>query len=608
MRHGMRVGVWGAAAAAVGIGLTLPGLPARGQKTGAVPVRVEQTAEGYRLLRDGQPYLIRGVGGTGSLDKLKAAGANSIRTWGVDNLDPLLAEAQRLGLTVTVGLWLGHERHGFNYNNADQIAEQQEKIRQAILKYKDHPAVLMWGLGNEMEGYEKGDNAAIWSAINNLAALAKRLDPHHPTMTVVAEIGGDRVKNIHRLCPEIDVVGINSYGGAPSIPQRYREAGGTRPFVLTEFGPAGSWEVQKKPWGAPLEPTSTEKAASYRTTYEKAVRAQPLSLGSYAFVWGHKQEATATWFGLLLPDGSRLGGVDALSEQWTGKAPANRCPAIATLSVVGAEEVDPGATIRAALQVADPEGDPLKVEWVLQPEASHLGVGGDAEAVLPTLPEAILKGDLQGAEVRAPKEPGAYRLFAYIRDGQGGAAVGNLPLRVRGEVKAPPGLTARLPLVVFGDGGGEKPPYVPTGWMGNTRAIFVDENNPTRPHTGKACLRCEYRANADWGGVVWQHPAGDWGDRPGGWKLEGARRLVFWARGEKGGEVVSFQYGLLGRDKKFADTANGKLDTVKLTPEWKEYVLDVSGKDLSRIKTAFAWVVAGQGAPVTFYLDDIRYE
>ena len=45
-------------------------------------------------------------------------------------------------------------------------------------------------------------------------------------MTVIAELGGEKVKNLHRLCPDIDIVGINSYGGAASVPQRYRKAGG----------------------------------------------------------------------------------------------------------------------------------------------------------------------------------------------------------------------------------------------------------------------------------------------------------------------------------------------------------------------------------------------
>lgn len=98
------------------------------------------------------------------------------------------------------------------------------------------------------------------------------------------------------------------------------------------------------------------------------------------------------------------------------------------------------------------------------------------------------------------------------------------------------------------------------------------------------------------------------GEKPGGWNLTGAKQLAFWARGEKGGEVVSFQLGLLGRDKHFFDTAQGKLEGVRVTPEWKEYRIDLAGKDLTRIKTGFAWVAAGQGAPITFYLDDIRYE
>ena len=146
-----------------------------------------------------------------------------------------------------MGIWLGHERHGFRYNDADQVARQYEQAMATILRFRDHPALLMWGIGNEMEGYEKGDNAAIWSAINNIASMVKKLDPNHPTMTVIAEIGGDKVKNVHRLCPDIDVVGINSYGGAATIPQRYRKAGGVKPYVLTEFGPPGRGKVRRPP-------------------------------------------------------------------------------------------------------------------------------------------------------------------------------------------------------------------------------------------------------------------------------------------------------------------------------------------------------------------------
>ncbi len=261
------------------------------------------------------------------MELLADAGANSVRTWGADDIGERLDAAHALGLSVTVGIWLGHERHGFDYSDKVQVQAQLERARQTVLRYKDHPAVLLWGIGNEMEGYESGDNPAIWTAVNDIAAMVKQLDPAHPTMTVTAEIGGGRIASINELCPAIDIHGINSYGGAPSLPERYRAGGGTKPYVLTEFGPPGSWEVPKNAWGAPYEPTSTEKADAYRKAYESAVNgAQGLALGSYVFTWGFKMEATATWFGMFLSDGARLGAVDTMTELWSGKPPENLAP------------------------------------------------------------------------------------------------------------------------------------------------------------------------------------------------------------------------------------------------------------------------------------------
>jgi hypothetical protein len=400
-----------------------------------VPVRLEKSAAGWRLLRGGKPYLVKGAGGSGSLTALAEAGGNSVRTWEVGGLEEVLDEADALGLTVTAGIWLGHERHGFSYNNADQVARQYDEARKTILRFRDHPALLAWGLGNEMEGHERGDNAAVWSAVNNLAALAHKLDPHHPTMTAVAEIAGDRVKNIHRLCPDIDIVGVNSFAGAASLPKRYRAAGGVKPYLLTEFGPPAPWEVRHNAWGAAPEPSSTAKADSYRNAYRNAVgEAKGLCLGSYAFFWGPKQEATATWFGMLLPDGKRLAAVDVMGELWTGKPPRNRCPVLRSLRVVGPDEVKPGATVSARLDASDPEGDPLTVRWVLQRDAATLGVGGDHEATPESFPKAILEGSIRGAKALAPEGGGVYRLFAYVSDDHGGAAAGNVLLRVKGPI------------------------------------------------------------------------------------------------------------------------------------------------------------------------------
>lgn len=561
----------------------------------------------FQLTRNGQPYFIKGVGGDGSRKLLVQSGGNSIRTWGADHLQQVLDEAQQLGLSVTVGFWLGHERHGFNYNDADQVAAQAEQVEKTVEKFKSHPAVLIWALGNEMEG--QGDNPAIWLAVNHLAGIVKRIDADHPTMTVVAEIGGNKVKNVHRFCPDIDILGINSYGKATSVPRRYREAGGTKPYILTEFGPAGTWESAKNSWGLVPEKTSTEKAIAYRDTYLQAVESpKGLCLGSYAFLWGTKQEATATWFGILLPDGTRLAAADVLTEMWTGRPPGNLCPRIDRLALTGPDDVDPQTTIAVTLKTSDPEQDPLKIRWVLQKEAEVFGEGGDTEPVPPSFPESILKADLDGVEIQLPDDGGSYRVFVYVTDDHGGGATANVPVHVKGPSIPQSTKVAGLPLVVYGEPDQPKAPFAPTGWMGNSKAMKLTERCEANPHSGKHCLRVDYTANDNWCGVVWQSPANDWGDRPGGWNLSGAKRLSFWARGERGGEIITCEFGILGKDKRYHDTGRAKLERPKLTTEWQLFTIDVSQLDMTRIKTGFVFTVTAGGRPVTFYLDDIQYE
>ncbi|MBW2191153.1 MAG: hypothetical protein JRG93_16505 [Deltaproteobacteria bacterium] len=412
----------------------------------AIPVELRQTEHGWQLLRGGEPYFIRGAGGGASLEQLAAAGANSVRTWGADDIDARLDAAHALGLSVTVGIWLGHERHGFDYNDKTQVSEQLERARQTVLRYKDHPAVLLWGIGNEMEGFGAGDNPDIWTAVNDIAAMVKKLDPLHPTMTVTAELGGGRIDGVHKRCPAIDIHGINSYGGALSVAERYRAGGATKPYVLTEFGPPGVWEIPKNDWGAPVEPTSTEKAAFYRRSYESGVIGAPgLALGSYVFTWGFKMEATPTWYGMFLEDGARLEAVDVMTELWSGSRPKNLAPRVEPLVIEGEPQLDPGDEVRVRAVIADPEGAAIRVRWVLRRESGEYATGGDFRPVPPEVEGAVLEGRANGARLRMPREPGPYRLFLYAYDAAGRAATANVPLLVKGEVRTP------MPFYVYRD-------------------------------------------------------------------------------------------------------------------------------------------------------------
>ena len=568
-------------------------------------VSLVKTAAGYQLTRDGKPYFIKGAGGKDHWDALVAAGGNSVRTWGSDNLGPQLDEARKLGLTIAAGFWVGHERHGFDYNNPQAVTEQLERAKRDIRRYKDHPALLVWGIGNEMEG--DGKNPAIWKAVNDIAKAAKDIDPNHPVMTVVAEVWKDKIENFNRYCPDVDILGINTYGGVQSIRKRYVDAGGTKPYIVTEYGPPGTWEVPKTPWGVANEMNSSAKGAWYLNAWHDGIESQrDLCLGAYCFIWGFKQEATATWFGMFLKDGSRLAAVEAMTQAWGGKAPANRCPVVTDIKLDRNQGLKSGDVVHATWTASDPDHDPLRVDWILRRDSGRNDTGGDDQPDMPEFENTIVKADTQSADIRLPDGGGKYRLFAYAHDGKGNAAVANAPLQVDGTELPPTLAPVNVPFAVYSDAGAPQP-FIPSGYMGDTAQIAMDPGCTVQPHSGTTCLEARFKAGHGWGGVVWQNPANDWGSQPGGFNLKNANALTFWARGETGQEVVSFGVGVIGPDKPFSDTTRESLKDVPLTTGWKAYTIPLAGRDLSRIKSGFLWTLGAKGEPVTFYLDDIQY-
>jgi hypothetical protein len=202
--------------------------------------------------------------------------------------------------------------------------------------------------------------------------------------------------------------------------------------MLTEFGPPGQWEVPKTAWGAPIEPSSWEKAAGYYVTEQSLLEASRDSLlGTYAFLWGHKQEATSTWYGMFLPTGEKLPSVDAMTHVWTGAWPPNRSPRITAFkSPLKEASVPPGETVAASVEATDAENDPLTYEWQVVAESTDRHDGGDAEKAPPAIGGCVLAGSGPQATIRTPAQPGAYRLFVTVRDGKGGASADNIPFLV----------------------------------------------------------------------------------------------------------------------------------------------------------------------------------
>ena len=405
-------------------------------------VTVTRTGGGAVLERDGEPYFVRGVGGATGLEELARIGGNSFRTWGAQQLDetrvgddgverPLLDHAHQLGLTVAAGFWMGHPRAGFDYGDEDAVRAQLDELRSWVERHKDHPAILLWGIGNEVE-IGGADREQVFRALNDAARLVKSIDPDHPTMVVLAEIGDGKAEDFERWCPDVDILGVNSYAGIVTLDERLRAAGVTRPYIVAEYGVVGHWEAEKTAWGVPYEPTSTEKAEFLARAHRDRIAGSDTCLGGYAFLWGRKQETTGTWFGMFLEDGRPLGAVETLESEWLGdEARPARAPRLAggIEPAFDYRRVAPDADLRAAVRATDPRGRELTYTWSVLAEATDLRIGGDAEEAPPTVDGAVTDGSGSTVAFHAPREPGAYRLFVTVSNGSE-AATANLPFLV----------------------------------------------------------------------------------------------------------------------------------------------------------------------------------
>ena len=159
--------------------------------------------------------------------------------------------------------------------------------------------------------------------------------------------------------------------------------------------------------------------------------------------------------------------------------------------------------------------------------------------------------------------------------------------------------------------------YPWTGFMGSDNGSSLqyqgglDVASTVHPYTGTFCAKMSYnRTREEWIGV-WIQGTGDWNRGPGiGEDLTGATKLTFYARGEQGGEIVTFAYGYSDPSGQHGttDSSHGE-QTIRLTPAWDEYSFDLSEEPVSYINGLFMVVIDKESNPeeVVIYIDNISY-
>lgn len=416
------------------------GSPKDADSTGPKKVELKQESYGYQVYVNGEPFYMKGAGFEGSDPSSVARhGGNTIRTWrpgdqfitGEKKLDEALAN----GLMVVMGLDIARERHGFDYDDEAAVKKQLEATKEVVLKYKDHPALLAWGIGNELN--LRYTNNKVWDAVNEISEMIKEVDPNHLTTTMIAGASPDVIRAVMEGSPSLDFLSVQLYGSIKKLPGYLAESGYEGAYALTEWGVTGHWEVPLTEWNRPIEENSHIKALAYKERYENIIASDAYHcIGSFVFLWGQKQERTPTWYGMFLNSGEKTESVDVMEYLWTGSWPENRSPQLQEFLLNGLTAYD-NISLSAAEEfksialVSDPDSDTLRYKWEILPEVQvdQQSDGGDFE---PRPSTCFNQESVENVmTITAPLKPGEYRLFVYVFDGNNSAATANIPFLVK---------------------------------------------------------------------------------------------------------------------------------------------------------------------------------
>ena len=381
------------------ISLTLNSCGEKEQSSSTNPkVSIKKVNGKYDFYINDTVFKIKGAGldvnNGKDFKSLAEAGANIFRTWRTDHAPMELDSAMKYNLKIAMGVEMGQELHDFDYNDTEAVKKQFEKIKQEIYKYKDHPALLCWVVGNELNLLIKEDgslgvvNPKVYDALANIVDFIHEVDPNHPvTTTFAAGAHGEHIKAALEKCPQLDFLSYQVYEALSGLTQQEQNNNLDIPFVVTEYGPKGHWEMPSTNWGREIEENSTQKADGLKGRLKKGFtdNTSGRNMGGFAFVWGQKQERTPTWYGIFNKDGKATAVADELTLFWSGKYPNNRAPAIKSMTLDDKISTDnitlkPNQTYTCKVDAFDHENDALRYRWELLKEVDVRSQGGAHEA------------------------------------------------------------------------------------------------------------------------------------------------------------------------------------------------------------------------------------
>ncbi|MBT2527891.1 discoidin domain-containing protein [Streptomyces sp. ISL-99] len=406
-------------------------------------VKVTGSQGNWQLQAGGQPYTVKGLTWGPSvadapkyMPDVKSMGVNTIRTWGTDgSTKPLLDTAAANGIRVVNGFWLQPGGGPGSGGCANYVTDTTYKntmlteIAKWVDTYKSHPATLMWNVGNESvlglqncySGTElETQRNAYTTFVNDVAKKIHSIDADHPVTSTDAWTGA--WPYYKRNAPDLDLYSMNSYGDICNVQEDWEAGGYTKPYIITEGGPAGEWEVPDDANGVPDEPTDVQKAKGYTQAWDCVTGHRGVALGATLFHYGTEHDFGGVWFNVLSGGLKRL-SYYAVKQAYAGStAGDNTPPVITNMAVSPASAAPAGGEFTVRADVRDPDNDPLNYKIFLSGNYAN----GDKGLV-----EAKWRATGNGTfAVTAPEKLGVWKVYIEATDGKGNAGIETKSVKV----------------------------------------------------------------------------------------------------------------------------------------------------------------------------------
>ncbi|MFF5563356.1 discoidin domain-containing protein [Streptomyces sp. NPDC012623] len=411
-------------------------LPAPAAHAAGSVVKVTGAQGSWQLTVDGAPYQVKGLTwGPAAAEAARympdvaSTGANTVRTWGTDaSSKPLFDAAAANGVKVIAGFWLQPGGGPGSGGCVDYLTDTTYKNNMLaefpawVNTYKDHPGVLMWNVGNESVlglqncygGTElERQRDAYTTFVNEIAKRIHAVDPNHPVTSTDAWTGA--WPYYKRNAPDLDLYAVNSYGDVCNIRRTWEDGGYTKPYIVTEGGPAGEWEVPDDANGVPDEPTDLAKAAGYTKAWECVTGHRGVALGATLFHYGTEYDFGGVWFNLLPAGEKRLSYYAVKRAYGRDTSRDNTPPVISAMTVDAAGSVPAGREVTVRASVTDPDGDPLSHQLLLG------GKYVDGSGQLTNVPVTSAGGGT--FRFTAPERLGVWKVYLKATDGKGNTGI-----------------------------------------------------------------------------------------------------------------------------------------------------------------------------------------